>query len=165
MHFYEYCVRKAGKNEKRPFGGRPCVKAQFRLRRSGHPLLRKQSVVLRFHQAAARAERQLSQVALLFLDLDGFKNINDALGHAAGDKLLKQVASRLTECIRTSDTACRYGGDEFAVLLPELEHHDSAMAVAGKICTHLARPYLVDGTAIQMTTSIGIAVYPVDGNA
>ena len=91
----------------------------------------------RFNQAAARAARQRKQVALLFLDLDGFKSINDMLGHAAGDRLLQQVAARLTASIRTSDTACRYGGDEFVVLLPELECGESAVAACEKIRAHL----------------------------
>ena len=117
----------------------------------------------RFKQAAARAARQRKQVALLFLDLDGFKRVNDVLGHSAGDQLLQQVAARLTASIRTSDTACRYGGDEFVLLLPELECGESAVAAAEKIRAHLAKPYLVGGTSIQVTASIGIAVYPTDG--
>ena len=117
----------------------------------------------RFKQAVALAARQRKQVALLFLDLDGFKSINDALGHAAGDRLLQQVAARLSACIRTSDTACRYGGDEFVILLPELDGQPSAISAAEKIRAHLAAPYLVGATAIKLTTSIGIALYPVDG--
>ncbi len=91
----------------------------------------------RFNQGAARAARQHKYVALLFVDLDGFKNINDRFGHTAGDRLLKQVAARLTASIRTSDTACRYGGDEFVVLLPELECGESAVAACEKIRAHL----------------------------
>ena len=117
----------------------------------------------RFKQAAALAARQRKQVALLFLDLDGFKRINDMLGHTAGDRLLQQVADRLTTSIRTSDTACRYGGDEFVVLLPELECGESAVAAAEKIRAHLAKPYLIGGTRIHVTASIGMAVYPTDG--
>ena len=118
----------------------------------------------RFNQAAARAARQHKQVALLFLDLDGFKSVNDSLGHTAGDRLLRQVAARLTAGIRTSDTACRYGGDEFVILLPDLECPESAVAAREKIRAHLARPYLVGGTSIQVTASIGMAVYPTDGS-
>ena len=118
----------------------------------------------RFNQATARAARQHKQVALLFLDLDGFKSVNDLLGHAAGDQLLQQVAARLTASIRTSDTACRYGGDEFVILLPELECRESAVAATEKIRAHLSTPYLVGGTSIQVTASIGMAVYPTDGS-
>ena len=118
----------------------------------------------RFDQAMARATRQHKLVALLFLDLDGFKTINDALGHVAGDSLLKQLAARLSACIRTSDTACRFGGDEFVILLPELESQEDAAAAAGKIRAHLAAPYFIGGTAIEVAISIGMALYPVDGN-
>src|SRR5882672_3833303 len=117
----------------------------------------------RFKQAVALGARQQKHVALLFLDLDGFKSINDALGHAAGDQLLQQVAARLVACIRISDTACRYGGDEFVILLPELDGKQGAVSTAEKIRAHLATPYCVDATVINATTSIGIALYPVDG--
>jgi len=118
----------------------------------------------RFNQAAARAARQRRQVALLFLDLDGFKSINDMLGHSAGDRLLQLLAARLTASIRTSDTACRYGGDEFVVLLPELECSESAVAATEKIRAHLAKPYLIGATSIHITASMGMAVYPTDGS-
>jgi diguanylate cyclase (GGDEF)-like protein len=118
----------------------------------------------RFKQAAARADRQHKHVVLLFLDVDGFKGINDVFGHAAGDRLLQQVGARLATCIRASDTACRYGGDEFVVLLPEFEDQESAVAAAEKIRAQLATRYVVDGTAIEVTTSIGMAIYPVDGH-
>jgi diguanylate cyclase (GGDEF)-like protein len=118
----------------------------------------------RYNQAVAVAARQHRQVALLFLDLDGFKRVNDAYGHAAGDSVLQQVAARLRACIRTSDTACRYGGDEFVILLPQYEGQESAAAVADKVCAHLAAPYAVGGTAISVTASIGMAVYPIDGH-
>lgn len=119
----------------------------------------------RYNQAVALAARRKRQVALLFLDLDGFKQINDAYGHAAGDSILKQFAMRLRACVRTSDTPCRYGGDEFVVLLPELEGRESASAAAEKIRDRLAIPYIVDGVEITVTASIGVAVYPVDGRA
>jgi diguanylate cyclase len=117
----------------------------------------------RFKQAVALGARQQKQVALLFLDLDGFKSINDALGHAGGDRLLQQVAARLAACLRTSDTACRYGGDEFVILLPELDGQQSALSTAAKLRARLAAPYHIGATVINVTTSIGIALYPVDG--
>ena len=118
----------------------------------------------RYKQAVALAARQNRRVALLFLDLNGFKKINDEHGHGAGDSILQQFAMRLLACIRTSDTACRYGGDEFVVLLPEFEGRESAVAAAEKIRDRLAIPYIVDGAEITVTASIGVAVYPVDGH-
>jgi diguanylate cyclase (GGDEF)-like protein len=118
----------------------------------------------RFNQAVAQGARQGRQVALLFLDLDGFKNVNDRFGHAAGDKLLQQVAGRLAACIRAGDTACRYGGDEFVIMLPEVAGEVSAATVAEKIRLHLTAPYVVDGGTIAVPASIGTAVYPVDGH-
>jgi diguanylate cyclase (GGDEF)-like protein len=118
----------------------------------------------RYNQAVALAARLHRLVALLFIDLDAFKTVNDTHGHAAGDRILQQVAVRLSASIRASDTACRYGGDEFVVLLPELEMRRSALAAARKIRARLAAPYVVDGTQITLTASIGIAVYPTDGH-
>ena len=117
----------------------------------------------RFHQAAAQCERQHKRAVLLFLDLDGFKRVNDTFGHLAGDSLLQQVAARLTACIRASDTASRVGGDEFVVLLPEIDGEQNAAAVTQKIRAHLAVPYVIAGTEIELRTSIGMAVYPADG--
>jgi diguanylate cyclase (GGDEF)-like protein len=116
----------------------------------------------RFNLAVALAARHDKHVALLFLDLDRFKEINNTLGHSAGDQLLQQVALRLVGGIRASDTACRYGGDEFVVLLAEINGKEGALAVANTLCVHLAAPYLIDGASITITTSVGIAVYPVD---
>ena len=117
----------------------------------------------RFNQALARAKRQGKPIALLLLDLDGFKAINDRLGHAAGDKLLQQVAGRLQACIRSSDTACRYGGDEFVLLLPEAEDEKRAWEVARKVHARLAETYFVDGHTITVRASIGIAVSAAAG--
>lgn len=116
----------------------------------------------RLNQAIAQAARQKKRVALVFFDVDGFKVINDKLGHTSGDKLLQGVAQRLSACLRAMDTACRYGGDEFIVLLPEVGSGQSAAIVERKIRAQLAAPYLVDGTMITITLSIGTAVYPVD---
>jgi diguanylate cyclase (GGDEF)-like protein len=118
----------------------------------------------RYNQAVALAARQHRSVALLFLDLDDFKKVNDTHGHAAGDRILQQVAARLHASIRASDTACRYGGDEFVILLPGLEGRRNALAAARKIRARLAAPYPVHGTDITVTASIGTAVYPGDGN-
>jgi diguanylate cyclase (GGDEF)-like protein len=116
----------------------------------------------RFNLAVALAARHHKHVALLFLDLDRFKEINNTLGHSAGDQLLQQVAVRLVGGIRASDTACRYGGDEFVVLLAEINGKEGALAVANNLRVHLAAPYLIDGASITITTSVGIAVYPLD---
>jgi diguanylate cyclase (GGDEF)-like protein len=112
--------------------------------------------------AAARAVRQGKQAAVLFLDLDGFKQINDTLGHASGDALLQQAAARLLACVRASDTAARLGGDEFVGLLPDIDGQQCAVAAAAKIRARLAMPYRVDRRLIEMTVSIGMAVFPAD---
>jgi diguanylate cyclase (GGDEF)-like protein len=117
----------------------------------------------RFHQAIARAKRHHKPLALLLLDLDEFKRVNDKLGHASGDKLLQAVALRLTKIIRGGDTACRYGGDEFVIMLPEIDNTKIATALAVKIGGRLSEPYIIDGHKIHMAASIGVAVYPGDG--
>jgi diguanylate cyclase len=117
----------------------------------------------RLKQAMAQAERQHKHVALLLLDLDSFKNINDQYGHEAGDKLLQQVAGRLTACVRTSDTACRYGGDEFIVMLPEIDGLENAEAVKEKIYSNLTEPYVIDGKIIALMASIGFVIYEGEG--
>ena len=116
-----------------------------------------------FDQALARATRQHRQLVLLFLDLNGFKAINDAVGHLAADRLLQQLGGRLTSCIRRSDTACRFGGDEFVVLLTDIEHRKQAIAVVNKVIVELAAPYQIDGTPVSMTASLGVATFPADG--
>jgi diguanylate cyclase (GGDEF)-like protein len=117
----------------------------------------------RLKQAMAQSDRQHKQIALLFIDVDKFKSVNDKLGHEAGDKLLQQLADRLINCIRYGDTACRYGGDEFVIMLPEIDGMEDAVAVTKKICVQLSMPYLVDGTAIKVSASIGTTVYSADG--
>jgi diguanylate cyclase len=117
----------------------------------------------RFNQVVARGIRQHQQVAVLFIDLDGFKRLNDVFGHAVGDSVLEQAGKRLTGCIRASDTACRYGGDEFVVLLPEVQDRAQAVAVAAKIHAQLGVPYAVGDSTITNTASIGMAIFPVDG--
>lgn len=122
-------------------------------------------LIERFHQAVAQAERQQQQIALLFMDIDGFKRINDRFGHAAGDSLLQQVAARLTDSIRASDTACRYGGDEFIILLPAIEDEHSVTATVQKIRSVLAAHYTVAGTEMEVRVSFGTAIYPANGRA
>ncbi|TVQ17622.1 MAG: CHASE2 domain-containing protein, partial [Leptolyngbya sp. DLM2.Bin15] len=108
----------------------------------------------------ARINERLT--AVLFLDLDGFKTINDTHGHRLGDLLLKAVASRLTRCLRGSDTVARLGGDEFVVLLPAIPGRDSIETVADKIIKNLSQPFALEGIPLQVTTSLGIGIYPTD---
>lgn len=117
----------------------------------------------RFKRALARGVRRDQCVAMLLLDVDGFKAINDVFGHAAGDSVLQQVARRLITCIRESDTACRYGGDEFVALLPDLDSAANALGAASKIRARLALPYRVAGLTLNVTVSIGMAMFPLDG--
>ncbi len=117
----------------------------------------------RLAQAIGLARRRNKQVALLFLDLDDFKNINDSLGHAIGDQLLQAVAGRLSAGVRTTDTVCRQGGDEFVILLAEIEQPQDAALVAEKLLRALAEPQLIGTHELHLTLSIGISVYPDDG--
>ena len=115
-------------------------------------------------QTLDRAKAGDGVVALMFLDLDRFKNVNDTLGHTVGDELLQQVATRLVRAIRVRDTLGRLGGDEFAVLLPNLTRAEDAGVVAAKILRTLAEPVMLDGHEMFVTASIGIAVAPTDGD-
>ena len=117
----------------------------------------------RLTQAIGLARRHRKQVALLFLDLDHFKNVNDSLGHAIGDLLLKSVADRLLAKVRMTDTVCRQGGDEFVILLAEIEQTQDAAYVAESLIDAFARPHHVAGHEIHVTLSIGISVFPDDG--
>lgn len=119
----------------------------------------------RVEQAIARAGRSGNKVALLFLDLDRFKNVNDSLGHGVGDQLLQAVASRLTACLRVEDTAARLGGDEFIISLPELADSAEPARVAARILAELAQPFDVSGHRLPAEVSIGISVYPDDGDS
>jgi diguanylate cyclase (GGDEF)-like protein/PAS domain S-box-containing protein len=118
----------------------------------------------RLTQAIAHAGREQRKVAVMFLDLDRFKAINDTLGHLVGDKLLKIVASRITSVARVSDTVSRLGGDEFAIMLPYIENMDDIATIAVKLLTSVAGPCVIDGNDIEVTTSIGISVFPEDGD-
>lgn len=117
----------------------------------------------RLSQAIVQGIRQDKQVALLLVDLDAFKSVNDRLGHTAGDKLLQALAGRLTDTVRAGDTACRYGGDEFVVMLPAIDHPSLAAGVAEKLRRRLSEPYFIDEFEIRITASIGAAFYPIDG--
>ena len=119
----------------------------------------------RFDRALAQASRRDGHVAVLMLDLDDFKLVNDRFGHGVGDQLLQGVARRLEATIRDADTVCRYGGDEFIILLPEVDGRQGAVAVAQKVQASLSGPFLVNGYSITVGACIGIAVYPMDGIA
>ena len=117
----------------------------------------------RLTQAILLAERQLKHVAVLFVDLDQFKRINDSLGHEVGDKLLRSVAGRLMTCIRQSDTVYRFGGDEFVVLLPQVEQAEGAAISARKILRAVAVPHMIGDRSLDISVSIGGSIYPGDG--
>ena len=118
----------------------------------------------RLHQAIALARRHDQQVAVLFLDLDGFKQVNDTLGHPGGDELLRRAAQRLRTCVRrASDTVARLGGDEFTIVLGEVLRSLDFALVAQKILRELARPFVIDNQELFVSASIGIALYPADG--
>jgi diguanylate cyclase (GGDEF)-like protein/PAS domain S-box-containing protein len=117
----------------------------------------------RLRQALAFAARHRVRVALMFLDLDRFKNINDSLGHHVGDQILKEVAGRLTRTLRTGDTVARLGGDEFVIVLSEIREASDAALVAQNLLNELAPPCFVDGRELHVSASIGITLFPDDG--
>jgi len=117
----------------------------------------------RVNQAIALAPRHKRKVAVLFLDLDGFKHINDSLGHAVGDKLLQSVAGRLANCLRETDSISRQGGDEFVVLLSEIEAAEDAAMIAQRMLQSVGAVHSIDQYNLHVTTSIGISVHPDDG--
>jgi diguanylate cyclase (GGDEF)-like protein len=117
----------------------------------------------RLEQSIALARRHGKKVALMYLDLDHFKHINDSLGHKLGDQLLQSAAKRLQPCVRFSDTVCRQGGDEFVVLLSEVEVATDAILIAEKLIEVMTEPHHIDGHRLHVTLSIGISLYPDDG--
>lgn len=117
----------------------------------------------RIHHGLARAQRSNSKLALMLLDIDRFKNINDSLGHDSGDLLLKAIASRLNENVRDMDTVARLGGDEFVVVLEGVNDVDDVIFIANKLLVTLARPLEICGHEITITVSIGVSLYPDDG--
>lgn len=117
----------------------------------------------RITQAIAMARRYDKELAVLFLDIDHFKDINDSLGHAVGDQLLQSIAARLKDSIRRSDAVSRKGGDEFVVLLSAITHAEHAARSAQKIMAAVATTHQISGHELQVTASIGIGLYPIDG--
>jgi len=115
--------------------------------------------------AITHARRQASRLAVLFLDLDGFKDVNDVLGHACGDRMLVEVAERLRSSVRAGDTVARFGGDEFVVLLTSVAGEDDAARVAAKLLEAVQAPYRLAGRDVYATVSVGISVYPADGTS
>ena len=118
----------------------------------------------RLENALARAERYGRSVAVLFLDLDQFKNVNDRLGHAAGDAALLEAGNRLKSCLRRSDTAARVGGDEFAVVLEDFEGEQDAVAVAARVVDVLKQPFQVQGQEVAMGASVGLCLVGSNGS-
>jgi diguanylate cyclase (GGDEF)-like protein len=116
----------------------------------------------RLKYAITQARRYKREVALLFLDLDGFKAVNDTLGHDIGDMLLQEVAHRLSACVRESDTVARMGGDEFTTILPDIYQREDATIVAQKILASLVQPFIIAGHSLSVTASIGLSLYPSD---
>lgn len=117
----------------------------------------------RFHQVVSQADRYHNAAALLMAELDDFKRIDATLGHVGSDKLLRAVAHRLARDIRGADTACRYGGDDFAILIPEINGPNIAATLAVDIGGRLSEPYIIGDQHIYMAIRMGVAVYPGDG--
>jgi len=111
----------------------------------------------------AHAHRNQQKLAVMLLDLDRFKDVNDTLGHSGGDKLLQAVGSRLTSLLRKSDTTARMGGDEYLLLLPEIKGMEDAAEIAQKVLEAIRKLFMFDSHELRVTTSIGVAIYPDDG--
>jgi len=117
----------------------------------------------RMNQAISMSQRNHTALALLYMDLDRFKHINDSMGHWVGDRLLQSIAGRLIACARASDTVCRLGGDEFVILLPEVTHSNAAAACAEKSLQAVKLPHVLHVHEVHITASVGIVLYPEDG--
>lgn len=117
----------------------------------------------RLSLAIAHARRNKRTMAVMYLDLDGFKQINDTLGHDAGDTLLKMVAARLVAAVRQEDTVARLGGDEFVIALWELSHADGVAKLVSKVMQAVSQPYCIQDRGVSMTVSVGVGIYPTHG--
>jgi two-component system cell cycle response regulator len=118
----------------------------------------------RISAALANARRNETTMAVIFLDLDGFKQINDTLGHSVGDALLKLVGGRLQAVVREEDTVGRLGGDEFVIALWNVAHFEDVISVTSKLIESVSKPYLIEGHAVTVTTSAGVGIYPAHGS-
>lgn len=118
----------------------------------------------RFNQSIYHSRRNTEKVAVLFLDLDNFKTVNDSLGHAVGDKLLQEIAIRLQSAVRDIDTVCRLGGDEFLILLDGIHHQSSVNRISSHILSNISKPIMIEQHNLTTTCSIGIAISPTDGD-
>lgn len=119
----------------------------------------------RINFAISQANRNARKVAVMFLDMDRFKVVNDSLGHIAGDKLLQKISERLSRCIRDSDTLARVGGDEFNLMLPDIGSREDVIRIINKITYALEQPFVINNNDVYVTFSIGTALYPDDGNS
>jgi diguanylate cyclase (GGDEF)-like protein/PAS domain S-box-containing protein len=126
-------------------------------------LMNRLALEIRLTEASALAERHTRPLGVLFADVDSFKEVNDSVGHAAGDQILRETGARLQNALRRSDMVCRFGGDEFVLVLAELEREEDAALVARKIILAIDQPYLVGSVEIALTVSIGISLYPRHG--
>ena len=142
------------------------AEARYRQLAQRDPLTRLPNRILftdRLEQAIARAKRYDGRVAVLFVDIDRFKSVNDELGHEAGDTVLVTMADRMRRCVRSIDTVARYGGDEFVIVLQDVREPHGAQLVAARLLGHLAEPVVLPSGPRRGSASIGVAVYPMDG--
>ena len=122
-------------------------------------------IIERLHQAIAQSKREKTKLAILILDLDKFKQVNDMLGHYIGDAVLKETAKRISDVVRRdTDTVSRHGGDEFLVLLSDIRKEEDAVLIAKKICEILCKPFVIEENTVNISSSIGIAIYPQHGD-